>query len=354
MMNKFFSVPVKSIRNLTEDAVNIEIDLSSVDTDTFKFKSGQYITVEQKINDEMVRRSYSISSSPESGIEIGVKLVQNGKMSTFLTSNLNQGDTLNIMPPTGNFFIDIDTKNSNHYVGICAGSGITPVMSMIKNVLTNEPSSTFTLIYGNRTLSSTMYSEEIDLFKEKYNERFYLYNFYSKEKIDGSLNGRISGELLKDLFDTNIHLKNANLFLMCGPGDMIENVSEFLELIEIDSSKIKFELFSAPKNSDEKKENYSQSDLISNVTVCVDGDDFEFTLSTSGQSILDAATEAGADVPFSCKGGVCSVCKAKVIEGTASMDLNYSLSEDDVEEGFILTCQAHPTSESIYVDYDEM
>ena len=354
MMNKFFSVPVKSIRNLTDDAVNIEIDLSSVDTDTFKFKSGQYITVEQKINDETVRRSYSISSSPESGVEIGVKLVQNGKMSTFLTSNLNQGDTLNIMPPTGNFFIDIDTKNCNHYVGICAGSGITPIMSMIKNVLTNEPSSTFTLIYGNRTLSSTMYSEEIDLFKEKYNERFSLYNFYSKEKIDGSLNGRISEELLKDLFDKNIHLKNANLFLMCGPGDMIENVSEFLELIEIDSSKIKFELFSAPKNSDEKKENSSQSDLISNVTICVDGDDFEFTLSTSGQSILDAATEAGADVPFSCKGGVCSVCKAKVIEGTASMDMNYSLSEDDVDEGFILTCQAHPTSESIYVDYDEM
>ena len=354
MMNKFFSVPVKSIRNLTDDAVNIEIDLSSVDTDTFKFKSGQYITVEQKINDEMVRRSYSISSSPESGIEIGVKLVQNGKMSTFLTSNLNQGDTLNIMPPTGNFFIDIDTKNSNNYVGICAGSGITPIMSMIKNVLTNEPSSTFTLIYGNRTLTSTMYSEEIDLFKENYNERFSLYNFYSKEKIDGSSNGRISGELLKDLFDKNIHLKNANLFLMCGPGDMIENVSEFLELIQIDSSKIKFELFSAPQNSDEKKENSSQSDLISNVTVCVDGDDFEFTLSTSGQSILDAATEAGADVPFSCKGGVCSVCKAKVIEGTASMDLNYSLSDDDVEEGFILTCQAHPTSESIYVDYDEM
>ena len=354
MMNKFFSVPVKSIRNLTDDAVNIEIDLSSVDTDTFKFKSGQYITVEQKINDEMVRRSYSISSSPESGIEIGVKLVQNGKMSTFLTSNLNHGDNLNIMPPSGNFFIDIDTKNSNNYVGICAGSGITPIMSMIKNVLTNEPSSTFTLIYGNRTLTSTMYSEEIDLFKENYNERFSLYNFYSKEKIDGSSNGRISGELLKDLFDKNIHLKNANLFLMCGPGDMIENVSEFLELIQIDSSKIKFELFSAPQNSDEKKENSSQSDLISNVTVCVDGDDFEFTLSTSGQSILDAATEAGADVPFSCKGGVCSVCKAKVIEGTASMDMNYSLSEDDVDEGVILTCQAHPTSESIYVDYDEM
>ena len=354
MMNKFFSVPVKSIRNLTEDSVNIEIDLSSVDTDTFKFKSGQYITIEQKINDEMVRRSYSISSSPESGIEIGVKLVQNGKMSTFLISNLNQGDTLNIMPPSGKFFIDIDTKNSNHYVGICAGSGITPIMSMIKNVLNNEPSSTFTLIYGNRTLSSTMYSEEIDLFKENYNERFSLYNFYSKEKIDGSSNGRISGELLKDLFDKNIHLKNANLFLICGPGDMIENVSEFLELIEIESSKIKFELFSAPKNSDEKKENSSQSDLISNVTICVDGDDFEFTLSTSGQSILDAATEAGADVPFSCKGGVCSVCKAKVIEGTASMDMNYSLSEDDVDEGFILTCQAHPTSESIFVDYDEM
>ena len=353
-MSKFFLVPVKSIKKLTSDSVNIEFDVSSFDANIFSFKSGQYITIEHKIINDNVRRSYSISSSPEDGVEIGVKLVPNGLMSTFLTTNLKEGDKLNIMPPTGNFLIDIDHNNKNHYVGICAGSGITPILSMIKNVLKNEPLSTFTLIYGNKTLSSTMYYEEINQFKKNHLDRFNLYSFFSKENSNDSLNGRISGNLLKNLFDKNTDLQTANSFFICGPGDMIENVSDFLDLIEIDKYKIKYELFSSPTSSIEKEEVVENSNITSNVTVCVDGDDFEFELQQSGQSILDAAMEAGADVPFSCKGGVCSVCKAKIIEGTAFMDMNYSLSEDDVEEGFILTCQAHPTSENIYVDYDEM
>ena len=156
-MSKFFSVPVKSIKKLTSDSVNIEFDLSSFDSDIFTFKSGQYITIEHQINNKDVRRSYSISSSPENGIEIGVKLVKGGLMSTFLTTDLKEGDELSIMPPTGNFILDVNNKNKNHYVGLCAGSGITPILSMIKNVINNEPLSSFTLIYGNKTLSSVMY-----------------------------------------------------------------------------------------------------------------------------------------------------------------------------------------------------
>lgn len=353
-MSKFLQIPIKKIRKLTADSANIVLDLSLVDSENFSFKSGQYITIEQNINNENIRRSYSISSSPESGIEIGVKLVPNGLMSTFLTTKLKEGDILNVMPPTGNFTLDINTSNQNHYVGICAGSGITPILSMIKNVIKNEPMSSFTLIYGNKFQSSVMYSEEIKDFQKNSSERFRLFSLFSDEIIDNSYNGIIDQNYLLDLFDNNDFLKNSTSFFICGPGNMNENVSDFLQNQSIDNNKIKFELFSAPSEFEEKNEKSSELNLISNVTVCVDGDDFDFTLSTNGQTILDAAIDAGADVPFSCKGGVCSVCKAKVIEGTASMDMNYSLSEDDVDEGFILTCQAHPTSESIYVDFDEM
>ena len=352
-MSKFFSVPVKSIKKLTSDSVNIEFDLSSFDSDIFTFKSGQYITIEHQINNKSVRRSYSISSSPENGIEIGVKLVKGGLMSTFLTTDLKEGDELSIMPPTGNFILDVNNKNKNHYVGLCAGSGITPILSMIKNVINNEPLSSFTLIYGNKTLSSVMYSEEINSFSINNPERFSLFSAFCEEKINDSFNGRIDKNYLKELFDNHKNLKNSTSYFICGPGNMNDNVSEFLKSYDVSDESINFELFSAPQSDDEVK-NEKHSDFISSVTVCVDGDDFDFELKQSGQSILDAAMEAGADVPYSCKGGVCSVCKAKIIEGTASMDMNYSLSEDDVEEGFILTCQAHPTSESIYVDYDEM
>jgi ring-1,2-phenylacetyl-CoA epoxidase subunit PaaE len=177
---------------------------------------------------------------------------------------------------------------------------------------------------------------------------------YSRENIPGTINARIDEYSLKKLFNDNSNLLISNAYYICGPGNMIDNVKNFLDLNSIDSNKINFELFTSPDSSESKKENSVNEEIISNVTICVDGDDFEFELSNNGSTILDAAIEAGADVPFSCKGGVCSVCKAKVMEGSAKMDMNYSLSEDDVEEGFILTCQAHPSSDNIYVDYDEM
>ena len=353
-MSNFFPIPVKAIDKLTDDSVCIRLNLSSVDTNLFNFKSGQYITIEQEIDGTNVRRSYSISSLPEAGIEIGVKLVPNGLMSTFLNSKLKEGDVLNVMPPTGEFFLEIDKTNNKHYVGICSGSGITPVLSMIKNVLKNEPLSCFTLIYGNKSLSSVMYSDEINSFKNDFNDRFLIFYAYSQEEIDGAIKGRIDEYSLKTLFDNNPSLMNSDSYFICGPGNMIENVKNFLDLNSIENNKIKFELFSSPDSAKDENNKTENIEINSNVTICIDGDDFDFELSSNGPAILDAAIEAGADVPFSCKGGVCSVCKAKIIEGTVSMDMNYSLSEDDVEEGFILTCQAHPTSENIYVDYDEM
>ena len=205
-MSKFYSLTVEKIKNLTTESVCIRFDVSVFDSSIFNFKSGQYITIEHTIDGSDVRRSYSISSSPKNGIEIGVKLVENGLMSTFLTRELNEGDVLKVMPPTGTFIIDINNSNSNNYVGICSGSGITPILSMINNVLNNEPLSSFELIYGNKSQSSVMFHEEISSLLTKFPERFILRSLYSRENIAGTINGRIDEYSLKKLFDDNSNL----------------------------------------------------------------------------------------------------------------------------------------------------
>ena len=352
-MSKFYSLPILSIRSLTKDSVCIKFDISKLDSDIFNFISGQYITIDHKINNDNVRRAYSISSSPEEGLEVGVKLVEGGKMSTFLNKQLKEGEVLQVMPPVGSFTLQVNDSNSNSYVGICSGSGITPILSMIKNVLKFESNSSFSLIYGNKTIESTMFSEELKLLVEQFDDRFKIFKLYSRESIDSALDGRIDDVNLNKIFDLSKNMSTSDSYFICGPGDMIETVSSFLESKEIDKNKINFELFSSPVNKDEK-EVVLDSNLVSNVTISVDGDDFDVELAQNGDSILDAAIKAGADAPYSCKGGVCSVCKAKVMQGSATMDINYSLSEEDVEEGYILTCQAHPSSENLVVDYDEI
>tara|TARA_B100000795_G_scaffold67277_1_gene46213 strand:+ start:25185 stop:26246 length:1062 start_codon:yes stop_codon:yes gene_type:complete len=353
-MNNFYSLPVINVRKLTKDSVSIKFDVSSLDASAFSFQSGQYITIDHKINDVDVRRAYSISSSPNEGVEIGVKLVEGGLMSTFLTKELKVLDALQIMSPNGNFLLEVNSENNNHYVGICSGSGITPILSMIKNVLENEPNSSFSLIYGNKTTSSVMYSEDLNKLKKLYQKRLFIYYAYSREIVNGAINGRLEVESLTRLFHDNLNLNEAHSYLICGPGSMIENVKDFLEDTNISKNKIKFELFSSSLKEKDIKNKSENINLMSSVTVCIDGDDFDFELSSDGASILESALEAGADVPYSCKGGVCSVCKAKVMEGSATMDINYSLTDEDVEDGFILTCRAHPTSEKLLVDYDEM
>ena len=353
-MKNFYSLEVSEIISLTNDSVCIHFDVSSVDNNIFSFVAGQYVTIQHSINGEDVRRSYSISCIPNHHkIEIGVKLVKNGLMSTFLTKDLKVGDKINVMPPTGNFTLSTNSSNSKHYMAICAGSGITPALSMIQDVLHNEPKSSFTLLYGNKNRSSVMFINDILRLEKDFQSQFLAYYFFSRENVQNYINGRINSSNLTTLFQDNPSYKNIDEFFICGPGEMIDTVSDFLHSINIDSKKILFERFTSTiKTTDVKNDNVSE--VKSNVSVCVDGDDFEFTLSSAGDSILDAAMDAGADVPFSCKGGVCCVCKAKLIEGTVSMDQNFSLSQEEVEQGYILTCQSHPTSENVVVDFDEI
>ena len=351
-MKNFYSLKVKEVESLTSDSVKIVLENSF--PEQFRFNAGQYITIQQEINDVDVRRSYSLSSCPGEGIEIGVRRIENGVMSTFLTKELKKGDSLNVMPPTGNFILDLSSENS-HYVAFCAGSGITPIISMIKQVLKEDSESYFTLIYGNKTKSSMMFLEDLVRLETDYQSQLFIHYVFSREDVIDCLKGRIDSTILKDIYN-NSNLKEANSYFLCGPGEMINNVNQFLLDLGINQSKINFERFYTEElhKKDKTENNDIVSDILSNVTVSVDGDDFSFELSNNGKTILDAAMDAGADVPFSCKGGVCCVCKAKVIEGEVKMDNNFSLSDEEVAQGFVLGCQSHPVSENVIIDFDEM
>ena len=343
-MSQFQSLLVSNIRNLTADSVEISFDVSSLSD--FNFIAGQYITIKHEINGEELRRAYSICSSISEGLSIGVKRIEGGRMSSFLTTDLKVGDALEVMPPAGNFIFKGDDK---HVVAICAGSGITPILSMIKTNITNTK---FSLIYGNQLESSVMFHHELERMKESNPDNLNIHWFFSKEKVMNTVNGRINKNNLQQILNTFNDLKEADNFYICGPGDLIDNVRELLLLNKVNESNIHFERFTGAEKN-EISDN-TDIDLISDVTVCVDGDDFEFTLSPTGQTILDAAMENGADVPFSCKGAVCCTCKGKVIEGEVTMDANYSLSEDEVSQGYILGCQARPASKKVVVDFDEV
>ncbi len=337
-MNSFYPLKVSQIRALTTNAVELKFEIPAELKSKFNFKAGQYITIKHQIGGEEVRRAYSICSSIKEGISVGVKKVETGKMSSFLTTKIKEGDVLDVMPPTGNFVLQ-----GKNVVGICAGSGITPILSMIKTILLNNDNSKFTLIYGNKTQDSTMFYSDIK--QLNINTHF----VFSREKVEGAKEGRIDRNML-DVFSDKI--LSADAYFICGPGEMIDTVSDFLTMKGIEKSKIHFERFTITEKEETSKK--QTKEITSNVMVSIDGDDFEFQLSSNGKSILDAAIDAGADVPFSCKGAVCCTCKAKVMQGKAIMDKNFSLSDEEVEQGYILTCQSHPTTENIVVDYDEM
>lgn len=346
-MNKFHPLTITKITKLTADAVAISFDVSN--NSLFQFEAGQYITIKKKINGEQVRRAYSICSTNAEGVTIGVKKVAGGKMSTFLTENIKEGEVLEVMPPSGNFIIKGDNK---HIVGICAGSGVTPILSMIKTVLAQDSDNKFTLIYGNKTKDSSMFAAELLQLQENNSDRFKIHNAYSREGVSGAINGRLDKNTIQQLLNTFMPIKTADAYFICGPGELIDNANELLLLNNINQAKINFERFTVVEK--EEVADNAAVEIIANVMVSVDGEDFEFTLSNKGQTILDAAMEQGADVPFSCKGAVCCTCKAKVMEGKVTMDANYSLSEEEVAEGFVLGCQARPASANVVVDFDEM
>ena len=355
-MTHFFNLKLNEIRKETEDSVSISLKIPDQLKDKFTYDSGQYITLKHKVNNEDVIRSYSLCSSPfENDFRIGVKKIQNGLMSTYLNDELKEEDTLEVMLPEGRFSIHPNKDQEKHYVGVAAGSGITPILSMLKTVLLVELKSTFTLYYVNKNENSVMFQKEIEDYQKRYPENLKVYNLYTRQEQENSLlNGRITKERFMDLMRENKEVPKSDGVFICGPEDMIFDVSAALKDFGYNKDKVHYELFGTP--SDKMKELVPQVESNfegeSQVTVIMDGDEFEFPLKNDGAFILDASIENGADAPFSCKGAVCCTCKAQVIEGKATMDMNYSLSDEEVEEGFILTCQARPASEKLVVDYD--
>ena len=254
------------------------------------------------------------------------------------------------MPPSGNFTIKAEP---NHIIGICAGSGVTPILSMLKTELAKERSIKFTLIYGNKTQDSTMFKDELKTLQANYPGQFKIHWVYSREQVAGTIHGRIDKNTLQQLINIFPSLKSAEAYFICGPGEFIDNANELLLLNKINKNKINIERFITVIKEDIINDNNS-GEIIANVMVSIDSEDFKFTLSNKGQTILDAAMEQGADVPFSCKGAVCCTCKAKVMEGKVIMDNNFSLSDEEVADGYVLSCQSHPASSNVIIDFDEM
>lgn len=354
----FYPLKVREIRKETKDCVSIAFDLTESQEADFKYVQGQYLTLKQDINGEEIRRSYSLCSSPHADDElrVAVKKVENGKFSTFANESLNEGDTIEAMKPMGNFYSSLDAQNKKHYVLLAAGSGITPIFGIIKSILRVEPNSKVDLFYGNKSSNDVIFKTLLDDLAST-NEQLSIHYIYSRESIgDRLFEGHISASKLDAFTQKTEGLYSADEYFICGPEKMIFDLKDHLEGLGINASKIHFELFTsvtAPEK-EEKPEGSTSAGGASQVTVIMDDEEFNFDLEEDGDVILDAAIDAGVDAPYSCKGAVCCTCKAKVLEGEVEMDMNYALSDDEVEEGFILTCQSHPKTPKVVVDYDQL
>lgn len=354
MSLKFHTLSVKHIQKETDDSVSITFDVPSELMNTYSFKSGQYITLKTLLNGEEVRRSYSICSAPSENIlKVGVKKIEGGLFSTFANDTLKIGDTLDVFPPTGNFILNSEEKNQSNYLLIAAGSGITPILSLCKTILQQEKKDLVTLIFGNKTASSIMFKEEIEALKNTYLDRLTIIHILSRENLGNTLQkGRIDADKLNQLNQTLLKNNTFNHVYVCGPESIVHDVKEFYS--DQSETKVHFELFGTPVNTNtDKKTEKTLNNVDAFVKVIIDGDTIEFPMEANGPSILDVAYSNGADLPFACKGGVCCTCKAKIISGTAEMTVNYALEKDEVEAGYILTCQAHPTSDQLVVSFDD-
>jgi len=357
-MAKFHSLKVKEVRRETADAVSVSFDLPITLKTDYQYKQGQYLTLKLKVNNEELRRSYSICTSPynENDLRIAVKEVSGGKVSTFINQTLKAGDVIDVMTPMGNFYSVLSGANKKHYVLFAGGSGITPMLSILKSVLYIEKQSKITLVYANRNEESVIFKNEIDKLAEQYSEQLQVIYRYdeSQKEIPAFQKGFITPEKVLALTENYTGTGEHYEYFICGPGPMMENVKTGLQQLNIKQEKIHIEYFSSVIEAVEAAEKnvVTGENVESNVTVIQYGIETNFSLNTKGKNVLDAALEAGVDVPYSCKGAVCCTCRAKVVEGKAKMDANFALTDAEVEDGYILTCQAHPLTEKLVVDYD--
>lgn len=363
-MTKFYSLTIANIRPETDSAICISFDIPDELKETFTFTPGQFLTLQTTINGESVRRCYSICSGiDEVQLSVAIKRVEEGVFSNFANDNFKIGDSVEVMAPQGDFTLKtLNSQNSKNYMLLAAGSGITPILSLIKSILSHEPNSQITLVYGNQKTLTMMFKEELCFIKNRYLTRFNWVNIMSQEDQGADLlNGRIDNKKGYQLQKQKlIDINTTDEAFICGPESMISEVSRGFRIEGLAEEQIHYELFASSSEDaqtvlDKAKirvHEYGEM-RTSKVTVIADGRSNNFDLAAVGANILDAGMTNGVELPYSCKAGVCSTCKAKLIKGKVDMDINHGLEQHEIDAGYILTCQSHPISDEVIVSFDD-
>jgi len=350
-MSSFYKLHIKEVKRETPSAISVAFTIPSELQSAYKFIAGQYINLKLTLDGKEIRRAYSICSSPNSGeLRIAIKSVKNGHFSKFANENLTSGDILEVGQPEGKFTFEPSVERQKNYAAFVAGSGITPVMSILQSVLENEPNSSFVLVYGNKNPEETIFHNQLHELQLKYVGRFFLHYVYSQTKVENELFGRIDKSNINFVLNNKHKEKEFDKFYLCGPEEMINLATTVLKEHNVADKNIKFELFTTSSTENTEA---SSHEGHTKITVLVDDEETTFEMSQK-QTLLEAALKQGIDAPYSCQGGICSSCLARISKGTAEMKKNSILTDKEVASGLILTCQAHPTSNEIFVDFDDV
>ena len=355
----FHPLRVKSVRPESEEALVVAFEVPSELAEQFRFTHGQHLTLRRTIGGNEERRSYSICAAPSEGVlQVGIRKVPGGVFSSWLHESVKPGDTLEVMTPEGRFFVPLDPTAARHYLGIAGGSGITPILSILKAVLGAEPKSRFTLLYGNRRQRSTMFAEELEDLKNRYLSRLVLHMVFSQEATDLPLyNGRIDRAKIGEFLATLVDAGGIDHAFVCGPHGVNDEAEAALLAAGVAAERIHIERFGIPDEAGPGKRAVQparEGDAAdARVTIIRDGVAREIEFHSAQGNILDAAAAAGLEVPFSCKSGVCCTCRSKLIEGQVRMERNFALEKHEVAAGFVLTCQSHPLTERVVLSFDE-
>jgi ring-1,2-phenylacetyl-CoA epoxidase subunit PaaE len=350
----FHPLRVSDIEPLTDDSVCITFDIPPELADDYDFTHGQHVNLRTSLAGDDVRRSYSICSAAKSGrLRIGVKVLPGGHFSGLAAGGLAVGDEIEVMTPTGRFFTPLDSANRKHYAAIAAGSGITPILSIAASALAQEPHSRVTLIFANRTSRTIMFLEELEDLKDRYRDRFHLIHVLSREAQDAELlSGRLDAARLTKVSETLVPAETVDDWFLCGPYDMVVDLRGALSDLGADPAHVHTELFHVEPAPPSRPPSVADEGEGSEVTITLDGRSSTFRLKAADVPVLDAVLRVRSDAPFACKGGVCGTCRAKLIEGEVAMDANYALEPDELDAGYVLTCQSHPLTATLRVDYD--
>ncbi len=356
-MSKFYPLSVARVDHETRDCIAVTFAVPAELEQRFTFQQGQHLTLRTHIDDEDVRRSYSICSAVQDGVlRVAIKRNQGGQFSCWANDHLQAGAVIDVMPPMGHFNVLLDAANCKQYMAIAAGSGITPILSIIKTTLMTEPHSRFTLFYGNRASSSVIFKNELSDLKDIYTERLNIVYVMSREQQDIELfNGRITKDKVSRFLRQWVKVDDYDNAFICGPEDMMVGAAEALQEAGMPRSHIKMELFAAsiPKHQHKPRAAGAVAPGLTEVTVVIDGYHSSFTMEKDKESVLDAGLRAGLDMRYSCKGGVCSTCRCKVLDGKVDMDANYALEDYEIARGFVLSCQSFPVTDKLVLDFDQ-